>query len=120
MDFIEEVWIRQEGAPAGIGAEQDRAAAIFDPRKIGRIGVSENPPAKGDEAEMSFGFSGGLWHQARARVRFLWFLHLRDEHLVGSDRQSFGWFRGFQSLGTRKEDLEIVAFDASRAREIQL
>lgn len=50
MDFIENVWVSEERAEAGFGAEIDRPAAILDARKIGWICIAEFSAAQGDEA----------------------------------------------------------------------
>lgn len=50
MDSVENVRIGQEGAKAGLGAQIDPAAPIFDAREIGRIRIAENPSTEGDEA----------------------------------------------------------------------
>ena len=49
MDFVEHIRVGQERAEAGVGAEQDRPAAIFNAWVIGWISVAEDPPAEGDE-----------------------------------------------------------------------
>ena len=56
MDLIKDVWIRQERAQAGFRAEIDRPAAIFEPRKIGRIGVAEFSPTEGNETRVFLWF----------------------------------------------------------------
>ena len=53
MDFVEEIWVGEERAEAGFGAEQDRPPAIFGARIVLRIGIAENTPTEGDEL---FGF----------------------------------------------------------------
>ena len=45
MDFVENIRVVEERAEAGFGAEIDRPAAVFDSRKVCRIGVSEDAPA---------------------------------------------------------------------------
>ena len=55
MDFVENVRISEECAETGFGAEVDRSAAIFGARKIGGIGIAENPAAECDKARISFG-----------------------------------------------------------------
>ena len=52
MDFVENIRVVEERTEAGFGAEIDRPAAVFDSREICRIGVSEDAPAKGNEAWM--------------------------------------------------------------------
>ena len=49
MDFVEHIRVGQERAEAGVGAEQDRPAAIFNARVIGGIGVAEDTSAEGNE-----------------------------------------------------------------------
>ena len=45
MDFVENIRIVKERAETGFGAEIDRPAAVFDSRKICRVGVAEDAPA---------------------------------------------------------------------------
>lgn len=52
MDFVENIRVCEKGAKAGVGAKIDYPAPIFDARKIGRIGVAEDPSAEGDEARV--------------------------------------------------------------------
>ena len=52
MDFIEDVRFGKECAKAGLCAEIDRPAAVLDARKIGRVGVAEDPATERDEACM--------------------------------------------------------------------
>lgn len=49
MSFIEEIRVGAEGVEAGLGAEVDRPAAIFEARKVSRVGIPEDAPAEGDE-----------------------------------------------------------------------
>lgn len=49
MDFIEDIGIRKECPQAGIRAEQNGPAAIFDAWVIGWICIAENPPTQGHE-----------------------------------------------------------------------
>ena len=63
MNLIKYIRVGEERAAAGIGAKIDRPAPIFDARKIGRIGISEDPSAEGDEAGMVFVFSRRLFHR---------------------------------------------------------
>lgn len=50
MNFVENIRISKECAETGFGAEVDRSAVILGARKIGGIGIAEDPPAEGDEA----------------------------------------------------------------------
>lgn len=68
MDFVENVWVGEKGAAAGLGAQIDRPAAVLDARKIGRIGVAKDPTTKGDKTRMFLLFRGRCWHQFRARA----------------------------------------------------
>ena len=52
MDFIEDVGIGKECAETGLCAEIDRPAAVLGARKIGRVGVAEDPATERDEAWM--------------------------------------------------------------------
>lgn len=54
MDFIKGIGVSEERAETGFGAEIDRAAAILDAREVGRISVTKDPSAEGDEARMFF------------------------------------------------------------------
>ena len=49
MDFIKYVRVRLECAETRLSAKQDHSSAIFGARVIGRVSVSENTPAQGDE-----------------------------------------------------------------------
>ena len=62
MDFIEDVGIGKECAKAGLCAEIDRPAAVLDARKIGRVGVAEDPAAKRHEAWMLLCFGNIRYH----------------------------------------------------------
>ena len=50
MDSVEAIRIGEECAEARLGAEINRPAPVFGARKIGRIGMVEDPPAEGDKA----------------------------------------------------------------------
>ena len=50
MSFIEDIRVREERLAAGLGAEIDRAAAVFDARKICRVSIAEFSSAEGHEA----------------------------------------------------------------------
>ena len=62
MDFVENIRIVKERAETGFGAQIDRPATVFDSRKVGRIGVSEDAPAQGDEAWMFLLWERFEWH----------------------------------------------------------
>ena len=49
MDFVEHIRVGQERAEAGVGAEQDRPAAVFSAWVIRGIGVAEYSSAEGNE-----------------------------------------------------------------------
>ena len=66
MDSIKDIWVGEERAETGFGAEIDRPAAIFDAREIGRIGITEDPSAEGDEAGMFFLLTRRLLHRIHA------------------------------------------------------
>ena len=70
MDFVENIGVGQERAEAGLGAKVDRPAAILGAREICRIGVAEDPPTEGHEAEMILSFRRSCIH--RLRVGRLW------------------------------------------------
>ena len=55
MDFVENVGVSSKRAEAGFGAKIDRPVAIFNPRKIGGIGVAEFSSAEGDETGVFWG-----------------------------------------------------------------
>ena len=57
MDLVENFRVVEERAETGFGAEINRPAAVFDPRKVCRVGVSEDAPAQGDEAWMFLRFN---------------------------------------------------------------
>ncbi len=65
MRFVEGIRIGAEGVEAGLGAEIDRPAAIFETREIGGVGVAEDPPAESDKAR------GGLLLQRMGRHIFM-------------------------------------------------
>jgi len=50
MDFMQHIRVSQERAQAGLGAEIDSPAMIFDAWIIDRVGIAENPSAESDEA----------------------------------------------------------------------
>jgi hypothetical protein len=50
MDSVEDIGIGEERAQAGLGAEIDRPASIPGAGEVGRVRVTEDPPAEGDEA----------------------------------------------------------------------
>ena len=54
MDFVKQVWVGQEGAEAGLRAEIDCPPLVFNPWKVGRIGIAKDAPAKGDKLFMHF------------------------------------------------------------------
>jgi hypothetical protein len=58
MDSVEDVWICEERAETGFGAQIDCPAAILGAREISGIGVAKDPSAEGDEARMFFGGTG--------------------------------------------------------------
>ena len=62
MDLVENIRVVEERAEAGFGAEIDRPAAVFDSRKVCRVGVSEDAPAQGYEAWMSVRLEGFKRH----------------------------------------------------------
>lgn len=49
MDFVENIRIGEEGAEAGVGAEQDRPSAVFGAGEVGRVRVAEDASTQGDE-----------------------------------------------------------------------
>jgi hypothetical protein len=49
MHFVKQIRISQKRLETGYGAEVDCSAAIFCLRKILRVCIAENPPAKRDE-----------------------------------------------------------------------
>ncbi len=66
MRFVEEVRVGEECLEAGLGAEIDRPAAIFDSWKIGGVGIAEDPSAEGDEARTFVLFGRMGWHTSIA------------------------------------------------------
>jgi len=52
MDFIKNIWVGQEGAEAGFGAEIDGPAAILGAWKIGGVRVAEFSPTQSNEARI--------------------------------------------------------------------
>lgn len=54
MDFVENIWVREERAKAGLGAEVDRPAVVLATREIGRISIAKDTPAEGGEGRMFF------------------------------------------------------------------
>ncbi len=50
MDFIEDFRVGKECTQAGVGAEVDNSASIFDAREILRVCIAEDPPAERDES----------------------------------------------------------------------
>lgn len=62
MDFVENIRVGQESAETGLGAEVDRAAAVFDARKVRRIGVAKDAPAEGDKRRAFFGSTKDCCH----------------------------------------------------------
>jgi len=50
MDSVKNIRGCEERAETGFGAEIDRAAVVFDARKVRRIGIAKEAPAEGDEA----------------------------------------------------------------------
>jgi len=62
MDLVENIRIVKERAETGFGAQIDRPAAVFDSRKVCRVGVSEDAPAQGDEAWMFLLWERFEWH----------------------------------------------------------
>ena len=120
MNLIKHVGVSEERVATGIGAKINRPAAVYDAREIGRIGLTEDPSAECDEARMVFFFLGRGLHNRRVRERFLHRLYFRDEDLERTDGQSIGQFCRFQSFGAGEQDLKLMPFDASCAREIQL
>ena len=79
MDFIENVWVRDERAEAGLSAKVDPPAAVFGTREIDRIRVAKDAPAEGDEWKMFFLFLRKCLHQFCAGERSLRFLGFRNE-----------------------------------------
>ena len=49
MGFVEKIWVGKERAEAGFGAEQDRPSTVFGAREIGRVCITEDASAQGDE-----------------------------------------------------------------------
>lgn len=94
MDFVENIWVRQERTEAGFGAKINRPAAVLRAGEIRRVGIAKDSPAEGDEARM-FLLVGGRLHLFRARERALHFLNFRDEDFERIDCQSFGRFGCF-------------------------
>lgn len=58
MDFVEDIWVREERAEAGLGAKIDRPAAVLGARKVGGVGVAKAASAEGDELR---GFLRGIF-----------------------------------------------------------
>lgn len=52
MDLVKDIRVCEERAETGLRAEIDGPAMVFDARKIGGVGVLEDPPAERDEAWM--------------------------------------------------------------------
>lgn len=52
MGFIEDIGISAERCAAGFSTEIDPPAAVFEARKICRIGVPEFSSAEGDEVRV--------------------------------------------------------------------
>lgn len=50
MSFVEDIRVREERLAAGLGAEIDHPAAVFDARKICRVSIAELSSAEGHEA----------------------------------------------------------------------
>jgi hypothetical protein len=49
MDFIKHIRVSQKCAKAGLGAEIDCPAAVFDVRKISGVSIAKDPPAEVDQ-----------------------------------------------------------------------
>jgi len=120
MDFVENIRVGEEGAETGIGAEIERAAAVLGSREVCWIGFAEDTPAESDEPGMLLLFQWMYLHGwVGTGVRRLR-LDLRNENLKRIDRQILWWFGRLEAFGAGEQDLEIMTFDASGAREIQV
>jgi hypothetical protein len=62
MDFVEQIRVSQESPEAGVCAEENYLPAIHCMWEVGRVGVAENPPTKGDELFMSLLFLNVFRH----------------------------------------------------------
>ena len=92
MDFVENIWVSQERAGAGLGAEVDHPAAVVGAREVRRVGIVKDPSAKGHKVGMRFLFRGRLLHPVHARGCSLHVLNFCDEYFERIDGQSFGRF----------------------------
>jgi hypothetical protein len=52
MDSVEDLWIGEERAETGFGAQIDCPAAILGAREISRIGIVKDSSAEGDEVDV--------------------------------------------------------------------
>ncbi len=62
MSFVKGIWVGAEGVEAGLRAEIDRPAAIFEAREIGWIGIAKLSPAEGHEARVFLLFGRNRAH----------------------------------------------------------
>ena len=49
MNFVENIGVGKERAEAGFSAEIDCPSAVLDAREVGRVCVTEDASAQGDE-----------------------------------------------------------------------
>ena len=89
MDTIENLRVREKGTETGLGAKVDRPAAVFDAREISRIGVAEDPSAKGNKTRLFLCF-----RQLGCHSLTFW-SYFCDEDFIGVDAQPLGWFGRF-------------------------
>ena len=62
MDFIEQIWIGQERAEAGLRAKIDYPVAIPGARKISGVSILEDPSAERHKTGLFLFLQGSLLH----------------------------------------------------------
>ena len=98
MGFVENIEVGLERAEAGIGAKENRPAAIFDAGIVCWVGITEDSSAEGDELART-GF--GTFHPTAKRfdcvraiklpsLRSARDNHFREEHFERADVEFFG------------------------------
>ena len=103
MDPIKYVWVGQERALSGLGAEIDRPAAIFGARIVGRVRIAKDPSSEGDEAVAFFAWGRLLTCPAQAGDKpTLRLLNFRNQDFKGTDCQSAWRLCNLQAFGAGK------------------
>ena len=97
MDFVENVWVREERAKAGLGAKIDPPAAVFGTREVCRICAAKDTPAQGDEGKIFFVCVRRCLHQFRAPPALV---QLKPHGTRGE--------RSLHFLGFRNEDFKRI------------